>query len=396
MTDKTLFTLVQKKTFMGLPLYEKYRTDDHLIRLFAGGLWREDVRFSAYGESGREVTLFGLPLWGRHIENNTLSWHVGRKTEVSRLHIADILERDLNQLFGTKNGSTNTSRRHVFVIWANSGEIAMLFSIFMPRLLAKRELSAKDVVFLCTKPYHADMAALYFPDIKTVVAKPKILRHVTKDLKTKTWDVTVFFTGAYFCEFERQVKRNRSPLDGIDWMGRYLGLTPQTAKLTNEINERLDRFEEAADRKLGRHIDWSKTILISPTSFSCGNLSAEDTAAIHDMAGEQGFDVFFNEVTGSKALTFPELLSKVRHAAGIVGIRSGLIDFLNCTDVPMFICYRNFPDRGFNTPACDAGAVLKMFSLRRPGSEDRVTESLAEPKVDRAHIKRWIESLNSR
>lgn len=392
MMDMTRFACVQKKTFLGLTLYEKYRTDDRLIRLFAGGLWREDVRFSSYGEAGREISLCGLPLWGRRIENNVLSWHLGRNIEISKLRIADILERDLNRLFGPP--ASSETRRHVFVLWANSGEIAMLFASFMPQLLEKMQLTSKDVVFLCTKPYHADMAELYFPDVKTVVAKPKILRHVTQDLQTQTWNVNVFFTGAYFCEFERQAKRSSTPLDCIDWMSDYLGLPPQPPSLTAELNQRLDRFEVTADRKLGTHTDWSKAILISPSSFSCGSLSAEDTAAIHDMAVEQGFDVFFNNATGNRVLSFPELLSKARHAAGIVGIRSGLIDFLNCTNVPMFICYRSFPDRGFNTPACDADSVLKMFSLKRSDNEHRVVESLAEPKADLHLVNYWFYSLN--
>jgi hypothetical protein len=177
-------------------------------------------------------------------------------------------------------------------------------------------------------------------------------------------------------------------------MSDYLGLPPQPPSLTAELNQRLDRFEVTADRKLGTHTDWSKTILISPSSFSCGSLSAEDTAAIHDMAVEQGFDVFFNNATGNRVLSFPELLSKARHAAGIVGIRSGLIDFLNCTNVPMFICYRSFPDRGFNTPACDADSVLKMFSLKRSDNEHRVVESLAEPKADLHLVNYWFYSLN--
>ena len=322
-----------------------------------------------------------------------LCWHLGRNTKVSSLDIADILERDLNRLFGSRP-TADGKRRRVFVFWANSGEIAMLLSIFMPRLLFKMGLSARDVVFLCTKQYHADMAALYFPEVKAVVAKPKILRHVTRDLRTKSWDVNVFFTGAYFCEFERQAKRSSNPLDCIEWMARYLELAPITVKLTPELQERLNEYEEAADRKLERQTDWSKTILISPHSFSCGSLSAEDTETIHDMAVERGFDVYFNEVTGNKALTYPELLSKVRHAAGVVGIRSGLIDFLNCTGVPMFVCYRRFPDRGFNTPACDAEAVLKMFTIRKSGNESLVTEALAEPRINLNMIADWMDSVS--
>ena len=176
-------------------------------------------------------------------------------------------------------------------------------------------------------------------------------------------------------------------------MSNYLGLPPQPPSLTPELNRRLDRFEEAADRKLGTHTDWSKTILISPSSFSCGSLSAEDTAAIHDMAVEQGFDVFFNNATGNRVLSFPELLSKARHAAGIVGIRSGLIDFLNCTNVPMFICYRSFPDRGFNTPACDAEEVFKMFSLLHHWKNKPITEIMVDTKINFTILRTWIRSI---
>lgn len=388
MTDKTRFTLVKKKTFLGLPLYEKYRTDDRLLRIFAGGVLSEDVYFSAYGEHGRQLSLFGFPLWGRNIEHNTLSWHVGRNTEVSKLHIADILERDLNKLFDSHAPAAD-GRRKVFVLWANSGEIAMLFSIFMRRLLEKMGFSANDVVFLCTKPYHADMAALYFPGIKAVVGKPQILRHVTHDLKTKNWDVSVFFTGAYFCEFECQAKRSATPLDCIDWMARRLDLDPESGMLTEELNQRLDRFEGEADRKLGKHTDWSNTILVSPASFSCGSLSVEDTTAIYDMAVKRGYDVFFNEAVGNRALTFPELLSKARHAAGIIGIRSGLMDFLVCTGIPMHVIYRDFPDRGFNMPACDASSVLKMFSLKRQGSF--IDESIATKQLDLETVEQWFK-----
>ena len=388
MIQKQNLICVQKKTLLGVPLYAKYRNDDQLTRLFAGGLWREDVNFSSYGESGRQVYFCGLPLWGRRIENNMLCWHLGRNTKVCSLDIADILEQELNHVFGY-----HVERRRVFVLWANSGEIAMLFSIFMTRLLVSMGLSVKDVVFLCTKQYHADMAALYFPEVKTVVAKPKILRHVTQDLKTKTWDVNIFFTGAYFCEFERQAKRSNAPMDCINWMAHYLKLAPVSAQLTPELHKRLDVFEVAADRKLKHKTDWSKTILISPYSFSCGSIAAEDVATIHDMAVERGFDVYFNEVTGNNALSYPELLSKARHAAGIVGIRSGLIDFLNCTNVPMFVCYRSFPDRGFNTVACDAQAVLKMFSLHTKGLSNNVIETLANPHVDFKSFRRWIDRL---
>ena len=39
--------LVKVKRLLGLPIYEKKRTDSRLERSFLGGLYRESVRFAA-------------------------------------------------------------------------------------------------------------------------------------------------------------------------------------------------------------------------------------------------------------------------------------------------------------------------------------------------------------
>lgn len=386
---------VRRKTFLGLPAYEKLRSDDRLQRLFAGGILSEEVRFNSSGECGREMRLLDHVLWQRTIQNDELIVRFGRGWLVSRTSIRVVLDDELERLFAdTPVAADPKGFKHVVVFWANSGEIAMLLNGFMPRLLGRMGLSGKgDVVFLCTKPYHADMARLFFPTIPAVVAKPVILRHVTGDLRTSHWDVKVCFTGRYFYEFERQAhKADSKALDALDWMGAEFDLPVIPLRISAEVSERLDALESVADAKAEEpHLDWKKTILVCPGSSSCGMLPADTLALIHRMAEERGFSVVFNRDTGRHRLTMPELLSKARHAAGIIGIRSGLMDLLVSAQVPMLVFYRAFPDRGFNTRACTAETVLRMFSLKRPENSSFVTESLVEP-VDSV-IGCWIDSL---
>ena len=265
---------VRRKTFLGLPAYEKLRSDDRLLRLFAGGILSEEVRFNSSGECGREMRLLDHVLWQRTIQNDELIVRFGRGWLVSRTSIRVVLDDELERLFAdTPVAADPKGFKHVVVFWANSGEIAMLLNGFMPRLLGRMGLSGKgDVVFLCTKPYHADMARLFFPTIPAVVAKPVILRHVTGDLRTSHWDVKVCFTGRYFYEFERQAhKADSKALDALDWMGAEFDLPVIPLRISAEVSERLDALESVADAKAEEpHLDWKKTILVCPGSSSCG------------------------------------------------------------------------------------------------------------------------------
>lgn len=63
-------------------------------------------------------------------------------------------------------------------------------------------------------------------------------------------------------------------------------------------------------------------------------------------------------------LSFPELYAVATQAAGLVAIRSGLVDWLSLTGIPSFVVYRPFPDRGFNTPARTIEEVFPMFTLQ--------------------------------
>ena len=116
--------LVKVKRLLGLPIYEKKRTDSRLERSFLGGLYRESVRFVDFGEASRQSWLLGLPLWGRTLLGHRLRWHIGRSLVVNSFDILSVLSRDLDRLFASVSVRRVDGKKHVYVFWANSGESA--------------------------------------------------------------------------------------------------------------------------------------------------------------------------------------------------------------------------------------------------------------------------------
>ena len=204
--------LVKMKRLLGLKVYEKKRSDCRLERSFAGSLYRESVCFANFGESSRQSWLFGLPLWGRKLQDHKLQWHLGSSCVVNTLDILGELAKDLDQLFAKESVKRVNGKKHVFVFWANSGEIALLLAFFFEKLMKKQGLTGKgDVVVLCTKQYHQEMLSFLFPEIPSVVAKPRGLRHLTDDADAGDWRIKMCFPGRYFAQLENTTRRPEGP-----------------------------------------------------------------------------------------------------------------------------------------------------------------------------------------
>lgn len=334
--------LVKVKRLLGLPIYEKKRTDSRLERSFLGGLYRESVRFADFGEASRQSWLLGLPLWGRTLLGHRLRWHIGRSLVVNSFDILSVLSRDLDRLFASVSVRRVDGKKHVYVFWANSGEIALLLGYFFEKLLVAQGLSGPDdVVVLCTKKYHQEMLSFLFPRIRSVVAKPRVLRHLTDDADAGDWRIQICFPGRYFAQLENTTRR------------------PDSERLAAELSSALQKLDVSRE-------DLTRTAILSPSSFSCGRLTGAEIETVKECAANSGMRLYCNpsDPQDPRFLSFPELYAAATQAAGLVAIRSGLVDWLSLTGIPSFVVYRPFPDRGFNTPARTIEEVFPMFTLQ--------------------------------
>lgn len=392
--------LVKVKRLLGLPMYVKKRTDSRLERYFLGGLYRESVRFADFGEASRQAWLLGLPLWGRKLENHRLYWHLGRSRVINSFDVLTVLSRDLDRLFASVPVRRVDGKKHVFVFWANSGEIALLLAFFFDRLLADRGLTGQqDVVVLCTKKYHQEMLSFLFPRIASVVAKPRVLRHLTDDADAGDWRVKMCFPGRYFAQLENTTRRPEGPENFFAWMRDYFGCKktdsrffparrPEPQRIEIELFSALEKLD--VSRK-----ELARTVILSPSSFSCGRLTDEEIETVKECAAREGLRIYCNptDPRDARFLSFPELYAAATQAAGLIAIRSGLVDWLALTGIPSFVVYRPFPDRGFNTPARTVEEVFPMFSLKElPGAPVDLTETTV---LKKEQVDSWLHGLLS-
>lgn len=390
--------LVKMKRFLGLKVYEKKRSDCRLERSFAGSLYRESVCFANFGETSRQSWLFGLPLWGRKLQDHKLQWHLGSSCVVNTLDILGELAKDLDHLFAKESVKRVNGKKHVFVFWANSGEIALLLAFFFEKLMKKQGLTGKgDVVVLCTKKYHQEMLSFLFPEIPSVVAKPRGLRHLTDDADAGDWRIKMCFPGRYFAQLENTTRRPEGPKNYFAWMQEYFDccthfdgvcLRPEKKLLDAELSNALKKLKISPE-------ELTRTIILSPGSFSCGSLMDQEVEMVRACVKEADLHLYYNpsDPKNEKFLTFPALYAAATQAAGLIGIRSGLMDWLSLTGIPSFVVYRPFPDRGFNTPARTIDEVFNMFSLRGlPNHSDNILETSS---INQAELMVWVNSLRS-
>lgn len=357
------FVLSKTKRVCGVPLYRKYRAEKALKRDFLGGLYREIVTFEDYGEASRQSSFLGIPIWGRKLDQQAISWHIGSSFVLKKISVSNKLSLELNSIFTGLPVRPINGRKHIFVFWANSGEIALLLMFFWKQLLERYVIhDPQEVVVMCTKQYHQDMLKLYFPEIRSVVAKPKILRYVLDDLEAGDWYVHMCFPGRYFARFEDSVKG--IPVNYLKWMSKWFDLKVESPVKPNDqvLNRALDSAMEklTQEQKDALKIGTKKGLaILALESFSSCSLEDEFKQKVRSDASKE-----YVVLDNSSRFSYLEMFAVATKAKKLIALRSGLVDFLMNSGIDMCIYYTDFYDRGFNTPRKSADDVLKLFSVR--------------------------------
>lgn len=357
------FALSKTKTILGIPLYRKYRAEKGLKRVFLGGIYREIVTFEDYGEASRQSSLLGIPVWGRRLNQQAISWHIGSSLIVKKISIAKELSFQLDSIFSKMPVRPVNGRKHIFIFWANSGEIALLLMFFWKQLLKRYEIRApEEVVVLCTKQYHQDMLRLYFPEIRSVVAKPKILRYVLDDIEADGWQVYMCFPGKYFARFEASV--NGVAINYLEWMSKWFQLkigapVKQNEKEFNKaFKSAIDKLSLEQKNALNDKAEKGLAIL-ALDSFSSSNLDDKFKQIISSDVSSK-----YVILENTTKFSYPEIFAIATKAKELIALRSGIVDFLSNSGIKMHLFYTDFPDRGFNTPPKSAKEVLSLFSIK--------------------------------
>lgn len=356
--------LQKQKRILGLPFYQKLRSETELLRIFLFGFFAEHVFFNEEGEYARNIYCLRFLILQKRTKNLLVDYYLFGYIKLWTVDLGKALDKSLSRLFSDTKIIPINGKKQVFVFWANSGEIALLLSLFFEKILRQLGIRAEEeFVILCTKAYHKHMLSMYFPKARVVVSKPLALRYMTGDCIVGDWKITMFFPGKYFAKFESFADQNKT-VNYYDWMKHWLDINKPTV-LAPDTKIMTDCHNQALSKLSHLKLDYDKLAIVAEDSFSGHKVDSKLFDEIKSCLQENGFSVYVNRTNKDDPafLTYPEIFALARQAKIIIGVRSGLMDFLAATGKPLIVLYTGFLDRGFNTPPKAANQVLKMFSI---------------------------------
>lgn len=357
------FILSKQKTVCGFPVYKKYIAEKALRRDFIGGIYREIINYEEYGEALRQSYFLGLPIWGKRIDQKTITWHIGVSIVVKRFSIANELSKVLEKAFDGLRVTPINEKKHVFIFRSNSGEIAILLMFFWKKLLEINDIRNREqVVVLCTKQYHQDMLKFYFPEIRSVVLNPEILRFVHDDLEAGEWFVHMCFPGKYFIRMEANVES--VPVNYIEWMGRWFGIkvqmpeSPDIEELENALASARTKLTKEQDDALMNKSS-KGLVILALESVTSSSLDERFKNQIRTEISKR-----YVVLENSNKFSYPEIYGIATKSKMLIALRSGLVDFLSNAGLALCIYYTSFRNRNVNASYISAEGVLDLFSVK--------------------------------
>lgn len=357
------FILSKQKTVCGFPVYKKYIAEQALRRDFIGGIYREIINYEEYGEALRQSYFLGLPIWGKRIDQKTITWHIGVSIVVKRFSIANELSKVLEKAFDGLRVTPINEKKHVFIFRSNSGEIAILLMFFWKKLLEINDIRNREqVVVLCTKQYHQDMLKFYFPEIRSVVLNPEILRFVHDDLEAGEWFVHMCFPGKYFIRMEANVES--VPVNYIEWMGRWFGIkvqmpeSPDIEELENALASARTKLTKEQDDALMNKSS-KGLVILALESVTSSSLDERFKNQIRTEISKR-----YVVLENSNKFSYPEIYGIATKSKMLIALRSGLVDFLSNAGLALCIYYTSFRNRNVNASYISAEGVLDLFSVK--------------------------------
>lgn len=354
--EKTIKTMpkikkISKNKFMNI-IYKDKTNDKYIKKYFILGLLYYKQNLKTYK---KQLRIVGLPIWSKQLRTGKERYYI-----LGFMYFQKSSKKTLYRMI-LKN--LNKKYKNIYINFNASGETYLFLSYLNPSL---------DSVFIATKKYHVDLCKMMHPNIDCIYM-PRILQlrgfDDTYEENYKEW---AFYNVLPFNHFVRLEQNLRNGLDVhyCKEICRTMGIEYSTRAKLPMIPENAKNSALVKAKRIGLNLN--NFIFLCPESQSNEDLDNGFWKNIVDDLYAKGFDVFLNvlnqrpEYGTAKTcfLTFEEAYYIASLSKGIIGLRSGFIEYLtSIKNIPITCYYTGFKDRGL-LPALDAHRVIKGFSLK--------------------------------
>lgn len=236
-----------------------------------------------------------------------------------------------------------------------------------------------DVYICVDKKWKCVLSSMFAPDCKVIFIDRTIFTHVVFSaafyINRRKYRIYQFFPTTHYIEQDKLIKANG--VHYSDYIANKLGL-PKLCLAPPLLSNK--DFAIAKSVAKSNEINLNHFVIVCPEANSCKQSSGLFWSSICNFLESNGFDVYINSTKDisnnfcSEILSHSELYALATQAKLIIGLRSGLLEILAMTGVPIIAIYTSFPKRGA-LDEMQSSDVMTGFTLKKiSGIKSNVTE----------------------
>lgn len=231
-----------------------------------------------------------------------------------------------------------------WVFICRSGEFFLLMQ-HMDELL--RRHGGGKTLFVFTAKFHIDICRMFFPDINYIyITDPNIrfVSHFIQSIKNTYKGKNIFFPfyEKYFKYVEQSIQCSNTHY--YDHIKNQLSIYDPPCNL-NISKSSLNKSEKIAKYLLNNHF-----VFICPETHSSRSLEKDFWEELCQKIKKMGYEIFCNSmnfnssVSGAYSvfLSHEEAIALSKYATCIIGMRSGFLECLSQSRIPIIAIYTNF------------------------------------------------------
>lgn len=280
-----------------------------------------------------------------------LSTHIFKNYKILKLFffpigIWDNATKQLNKVLDKIIDQNNYDEYYLF--FCRSGEFFLLMHHFQEYLKKNQSNNYALVVF--TK-YHLNILNMFYPNIPVLYYKRIDVPLISKAVKNKfiiyrNKKIFIPFYEKYFNDVEKAIRYKK---------GHYYACLKEHLCLSDNVGQYYTISDTVKEKinKIVKYILNDNFIFISPETLSNEPMEKNFWINLVQNFKKNGYEIFCNSMcfenlipdTQSMFLTYEEAIELSKYAKAIIGMRSGFLECLSQSNVPMHVLYTKFPKR---------------------------------------------------
>lgn len=343
-----------------------YRNGDFatVVRSFFGGV----LKFKEVYRLGKlekcSVTLLGFELYSR-IKHSSKLEYLFLNFKIRQIDTSDKKIGQLRKISQNKN---------LIILRSNSGEAYLVLKYFLDSIVRDYlGISRQQVLIVCTKKYHTELVKYICPKYSFIVEERKLFNDLPFYSEINGKKVINLFPVQYYgaFEFSQDPQKNY-----FSWMKTFFIQNGISLKESNPLKKHKIRNNR-------------KKILLIPESVSSNSLNSHDIQQITTILDDFGYQLLIN----NPSIPFRKLLRVTRGVAGIIAVRSGIVDFLMEAQLPIFVIYSNLPAKPYQITDTECTSALLQYSLKQNPQYSPLLEEVTSQDF-RTKLQQWIINLD--